>query len=520
MAIHLSYPESLALVTLVLAVFAGTALLTTALAFVGLKYLAGFISKEVKPGRYRSDVTSNAFQTSRRLPNVGGLAALLAMTIVLLALSLSPGASVNYRWFLLPIWYFAIVGLIDDARKYAGAGLDERLRFSLIMVGSFGIAHLLYFRMGYDVPFQPYSLVAMFQVPVIWAIWWYASSTVLTLVTTTSVGLSDGMDGLTAGLWLIASAAFTVIALLNQSYLTATMAATMAGAAAGLLVFNAPSRWNATMPRELRRARLYIGESGALIAGSACSLVVLLSQTELQWLLIGGMFLAEGGSALFQAKIATPIFRRHLKMLRYAGVTRVPHSVYPLPFLATPIHAHFDMIGLGRFRTVVMFWLLATVLSAVGVTSMVVDDLFAKTVIWLVGIAILVGFFLYAMMTKSGFLGYAESGTGGDQVVAVFHGKPMRFVGIPLYVRREITELSASRLEARDPSFARRFLYHELALDDLRIALAEMFEGCGMPDHARSARQLIPPALTDGLAPPQSAPLRVHAVGPAEEVGT
>src|SRR5258708_20558864 len=45
----------------------------------------------------------------------------------------------------------------------------------------------------------------------------------------------------------------------------------------------------------------------------------------------------------------------------------VPHTEFPLPFLATPLHHHFDLIGWDRRRLVYGAWALGACFAILGV---------------------------------------------------------------------------------------------------------------------------------------------------------
>src|SRR2546427_6836910 len=55
-------------------------------------------------------------------------------------------------------------------------------------------------------------------------------------------------------------------------------------------------------------------------------------------------------------------------MLRYASTTvLVHHAEFPKPFLASPLHHHFDLIGWDRRRLVYGAWTLGACFAALGV---------------------------------------------------------------------------------------------------------------------------------------------------------
>ncbi len=72
---------------------------------------------------------------------------------------------------------------------------------------------------------------------------------------TNAMNLLDNMDGLSGGIAMIAAAFFTLLAALSHQYFVGALAAALAGACAGFLVYN----WNP--------ARIFMGDTGSLFLG-------------------------------------------------------------------------------------------------------------------------------------------------------------------------------------------------------------------------------------------------------------
>lgn len=72
---------------------------------------------------------------------------------------------------------------------------------------------------------------------------------------TNAMNLLDNMDGLSGGIAMIAATFFTLLAVLSDQYLVGTLAAALAGACAGFLVYN----WNP--------AHIFMGDTGSLFLG-------------------------------------------------------------------------------------------------------------------------------------------------------------------------------------------------------------------------------------------------------------
>jgi phospho-N-acetylmuramoyl-pentapeptide-transferase len=416
---------------------------------INLKLLPGFISREKKEGAYRIEDMRRMDPVSTKLPHSGGIAVLIGFTITLLVSSNLGLVSASFRWFLLPIWGFSIAGLLDDIRKTQGTGISQRTKLIFVASFSFLLTLVLYFRFGFNSPYTPYNQVSYFLIPAIWFIWFVIMSVTITTTTTLATGFSDGMDGLLAGLWLIAALAYATFSTIHQAVISSVISFALVGAAASFLLFNLPSAWAAGKPRTLRRARLYLGETGSMMVGSTFAFLAILSQTELTWAVIGGVFVLEGATAFYQAKMLTPFFRRFLTLPRHihnGNGHSFPHTEFPLPFLSTPYHCHLDLLGLGRLKIVYMFWALGLMLAVLGVTSVLVNELFAKVVIWLTGVSLIAAFWIFGVWTKSVFLGFYKS-NDGKILLSVKRGKPYKLFGRKIYWNEEITELREVDLE-------------------------------------------------------------------------
>src|SRR5439155_20579519 len=102
-----------------------------------------------------------------------------------------------------------------------------------------------------------------------------------------------------------------------------------ASSSLGFLPLNWPSSWAARRGTAKRRAKIYMGDSGALGLGGILAMIAIFSRQEFLLLMVGGAFVLEGLSALISAKVmARRIFRRRLQMLRFASSDQknIPHT--------------------------------------------------------------------------------------------------------------------------------------------------------------------------------------------------
>ncbi len=174
-----------------------------------------------------------------------------------------------------------------------------------------------------------------------------------------AVNLTDGLDGLAAGLSAIAALTFSVFGYvmgrvdtsyyLDLTYLPGAgeltvFCAALAGAAIGFLWFNAPP------------AQVFMGDTGSLALGGAIGAVALLLKFELMLLIVGGVFVAEALSVIIQTS--------GFKLTRWRTGTgrRV--------FRMAPLHHHFEQLGWPETRVVIRFYIIAILFALIGLATL------------------------------------------------------------------------------------------------------------------------------------------------------
>lgn len=178
-----------------------------------------------------------------------------------------------------------------------------------------------------------------------------------------STNLTDGLDGLSAGLCAIALVTFGLFAYVMgrfdaSAYLylfylpgageLAVFCLALAGACTGFLWFNC------------HPAQVFMGDTGALALGGALGSIAILLKSEFLLLFIGGVFAAETFSVILQRFVFK--YRKARYGLEYAKANRV--------FKKAPLHHHFEMLGWKESQVVVRFWILGIVCAFVALTTL------------------------------------------------------------------------------------------------------------------------------------------------------
>jgi phospho-N-acetylmuramoyl-pentapeptide-transferase len=161
-----------------------------------------------------------------------------------------------------------------------------------------------------------------------------------------AVNLTDGLDGLAAGLSAIACATFGVFAYilgridaadyLNLFYLPgagelAVFCVALAGGCIGFLWFNA------------HPAEVFMGDTGSLAIGGALAAVAVMLKAEFLLAIVGAVFVAEALSVAAQT-----VYFKWTKSRTGTG-RRI--------FRMAPLHHHFEQIGWHESKVIIRFWI-------------------------------------------------------------------------------------------------------------------------------------------------------------------
>jgi UDP-N-acetylmuramyl pentapeptide phosphotransferase/UDP-N-acetylglucosamine-1-phosphate transferase len=475
---------------LFLLIFITCAFISLVLSGIARLIFPKFRSGEFKPGPHRSDMpelpaSGRAIKTIE-LPLVGGPAFTTAIVItgIWAGYLFHLGAD---QWKLLLIGLgatvgFMLVGFIDDWHKvHSNEGLSERAKLCSVLSVSMAAAFFYFVLLpaGREA-YSPYSDIigALFRhVPFTWLIFLMLMTGLIGSVTSLSVDFSDGLDGLAGGLVFSTALAFGIIVTSfidpkhPQGIVLEILSLLCASAVLGFLPLNWPSAWAARARRggARRRAIIYMGDSGALALGGILSMIAIFSRQEILLLMIGMAFVLEGLSALISARVLTRFFRKQLQVLSFAsGNEYVPHTEFPLPFLATPLHHHFDLLGWDRRRLVYGAWALGAGFAILGVASFFATETWER---YLCRILIVI---FAAIIWQSGswsrkyFVGKHPAERTRRRRLALYYGYPYRLMGIRLYHLVEISDANEDVIETPAEELA---LWHRVSIYDARAML-------------------------------------------------
>lgn len=169
-----------------------------------------------------------------------------------------------------------------------------------------------------------------------------------------AANLTDGLDGLAAGCFIMVAASLAGIAFVSNHldiarYLhilyiegsgeIAIYLCALVGACLGFLWYNG------------HPAQVFMGDTGSLALGGVIGVSAVLLKREFLLAIIGGIFVMEAVSVIMQ-----------VISYRYFNKRRV--------FLCAPLHHHFEYKGWPETKVVIRFWIIGLILAIVGIASL------------------------------------------------------------------------------------------------------------------------------------------------------
>ncbi len=546
------------------------------LCYIAKTLFPRFRSGEHKPGAHRPDLpiagrpdqsmAGREIKTTE-LPLVGGP----ALTLAIICAGIGAGYFLKFdtgQWTVLlislgAIFGYMIVGFLDDWHKvYRNEGIAERTKFAGVFLVSVLAAACYFFllpagREAYG-PYKDLPLIGSLICsspsttdgicPVTfphfayfgWLIFLMLLTGCIGSLTSLSVDFSDGFDGLAGGLVFSSALAFGIVitGIINikhpEGIVLEVLSLLCAGAILGYLPWNWPSSWAARRGTAKRRAKIIMGDSGALSLGGALAMIAIFSRNEWSLLLIGGAFVLEGLSALIQARILTRFFRRKLQVMRFANSKeRVAYTEFPLPFLATPLHHHFDLLGWDRRRLVYGAWALGAGFAVLGVMAGLSPQTWERYLGRILALILMVIIWYSGSWTKYYFVGTYPIKHTRRQRLALYYGYPYTLMGIKLCHLVEVIEASEDVIETPAEAEA---LWQRINIYDARAMLglycyragyfpAALAQWSRIPEKNRVLRPEIARLLTEvdtrlALENQETQPMRRDQLIPKEPILT
>lgn len=184
---------------------------------------------------------------------------------------------------------------------------------------------------------------------------------VIFILTAVSNGanLTDGLDGLNAGVSSIVGATLGILAYVSGNMVFADYLNIMFIPNTGELVIFASSFIGATVGflwYNAYPAQVFMGDTGSLSLGGIIAVFAIIIRKELLIPILCGIFLMESLSVIMQVS--------------YFKYTRRRTGTGKRIFLMAPLHHHYQMKGYTEPKIVTRFWIVAIILAVVTVVTL------------------------------------------------------------------------------------------------------------------------------------------------------
>jgi phospho-N-acetylmuramoyl-pentapeptide-transferase len=284
-------------------------------------------------------------------PTMGGVMILAAIVIPTL---LWADLTNHYVWMVMFITVgFGLIGFVDDYKKVVekspkGLSARQKMFWQVLLAGS--VAVFLFLKPGFSEElFFPFF--KKFH-PDLW-IWFIPFATLVIVGASNAVNLTDGLDGLAIGPVTINAATYLLFAYIAghatlSAYLQiprvvgagelAIVCGAMVGAGLGFLWYN-------SYPAEV-----FMGDVGSLSLGGTLGTIAVLTKQEILLVIVGGVFVVEALSVIFQ-----------VGSYKFRG-KRI--------FRMAPIHHHFELKGVAEPKIIVRFWIITIILALVAISTL------------------------------------------------------------------------------------------------------------------------------------------------------
>ena len=267
-------------------------------------------------------------------PIMGGILFIVVPVIVSLLASLLSGVNVlvDEKYLITAVAFvgYGLIGFVDDwliAVRKNNDGLKPGQKFMMQVVLAV-LVFLLYRKsdLSITIPFTHLSVNLGWGYAIL-ALFMFSGSS-------NAVNLTDGMDGLAAGVTLIALIPFAILAWMRQESNLVLLILCLIGALLGYLHFNK------------KPARVFMGDTGSLALGGILAALAMVMKEEIALIFIAGIPVIETVCVLIQ-QISVRTFHKRV-------------------FIYTPIHYAFRIKGMREVNIVRMFWIVEALFAVIG----------------------------------------------------------------------------------------------------------------------------------------------------------
>lgn len=300
-------------------------ILAFALTFMFMPFLIAYFRAK-KEGQMIKMVGPNWHSKKSGTPTMGGSLFIITIIIAVVIMALITGKfSIQLFAILTTFLIYGLIGAFDDSIKifhHQNEGFKAWQK-ATCQIGGGIVFYLLLLISNFDfvlnLGFATLSLGILYlPFLIFWMVGW-----------SNAVNLTDGLDGLVAGVSIISYLTFAILALSQQALDIAIFDFAVVGAVIAFFWYNK------------KPAKIFMGDTGSLALGAGLALNSIVLHHEFLLLLIAIIPMFETLSVILQVFSFHFFHRRIFKM--------------------SPVHHHFEMLGWSEWKVDGVFWIVTLV---------------------------------------------------------------------------------------------------------------------------------------------------------------
>jgi len=330
--------------------------------FIGKRIINFLKAKQI--GETIRSVGPESHFSKKGTPTMGGI--IIIISILIPTLLVAKLENVYVMVMVLSTLWMGAIGLTDDYIKVFKKN-KQGLRSQFKIIGQIGLGIIIAATLFFHPDVQQIALLTNLPIgktllnygnlaptpELAWVIYFLVIIFIVTAVTN-SVNLTDGIDGLAAGVSAVVGTGLGILAYMSGNTILATylnilyvplsgevvvFLAALVGACIGFIWYN-------SFP-----AQVFMGDTGSLALGGALAAVAIIIKMELLLPILCGIFFVESLSVIIQ--------------VTYFKYTKRKYGEGRRVFRMSPVHHHFELSGIPEPKIVTRFWIIAIFLVIV-----------------------------------------------------------------------------------------------------------------------------------------------------------
>ncbi len=314
------------------------------ISFVLSLTLGHFLIKELKVLKFGQTVREEGPQshmTKNGIPTMGGLMFIFSTIITVFLLYLLWGISYSYYIGIALVIFigYAFIGFVDDylnIKKKTNKGLSAKQKLVLQFLIA-GVVYYMYTKLNLNN--ENAIVIHTLNINIYLGKFYVVYILFMIVGFSNAVNITDGLDGLSSGLSVIAFIVFGLIAARMSLYVDnigdlTIFCFSLVGGLLGFMFYN------------VHPAKVFMGDTGSLALGAVLAIIAVLTSHDITLFIVGGVFIIEILSVIMQV-ISYKTTQRRI-------------------FLMTPLHHHFELLGWTEQQIVKMFWVLGLLFGLLG----------------------------------------------------------------------------------------------------------------------------------------------------------